>query len=368
MSDLTDWLRLSHTPGVGPKTFNALINKFGQPAEIFKLSIADLLACGLTERLAKAIQCDHKGGVDNDLAWQQTNPHHYILTINDALYPRYLRQIFQPPPILYAAGDLKLLNQPGMAIVGTRKASAPGRSLAYDFSEQLARAGLVIVSGLARGIDTQAHRGAISTTSGKTIAVLGSGLDVIYPRQNLALSREISTHGLLVSEFAIGSQPLPQHFPRRNRIISGLSIGVLIIEAAIKSGSLITAAYALEQGREVFAVPAAINNPLAAGCHQLIQQGAKLTTCINDILIELQDLAPALQEKPQNTKSPQTLNSEFTRLLAYIDSSPLSIDRLIEKSGLTPQQVSSMLIQLEIGGHIACDAFGQYSRLATDVK
>ena len=368
MSNLADWLRLSHTPGIGTKTFNALIDKFGQPAEIFNLSTPDLLACGLSERLAKAIKRPHKRGVDNDLAWLQTSPHHHILTINDALYSDYLRQIFQPPPILYATGDIKLLNQPGIAIVGTRKASALGRSVAYDFSEQLAQSGLVIVSGLARGIDTQAHRGATGTAGGKTIAVLGNGLDVVYPRQNLALSREISTHGLLVSEFPIGSKPLPQHFPRRNRIISGLSVGALIIEAAIKSGSLITAACALEQGREVFAVPGAINNPLAGGCHQLIQQGAKLTTCMDDILIELQDLAPALQERPQNTKNLQNLNSELTRMLAYIDASPLSIDRLIEKSGLTPEQVSSMLIQLEMGGHIACDAFGQYSRLATDVK
>lgn len=368
MLDLTDWLRLWHTPGVGPKTYNFLIGKFATPTEVFNHSRSDLLSLGLTESLVNAIKTQDLHGVDKDLAWEDSNQSHHILTLYDPRYPACLHEISQTPPILYACGDLRVLNDLSLAIVGTRKASQLGKFLAHSFSKQLTQLGLVITSGLALGVDTQAHIGAVSTPGGKTIAVLGNGLDRIYPKQNKALSHKIVENGLLISEFPIGTRPLPQHFPRRNRIISGLSMGTVVIEAATKSGSLITASYALEQGREVFAVPGPVNNPLSSGCHQLIQQGAKLITDINDILVELQGLFTAPQRELNSTKNLQDLSADLANMLTHLDYTPLSIDQLIEKSGLTPEQVSSMLTQLEMGGHITCDAFGQYSRLATDVK
>ena len=234
------------------------------------------------------------------------------------------------------------------------------------FSHKLASVGFVIVSGLAKGIDYQAHQGAINAKSGKTIAVFASGLDITYPRNHLSLARNIQSKGLLVSEFPPGTKPLPKHFPRRNRIISGLCLGVIIVEAAEKSGTLITASYAAEQGREVFAVPGPISNPLSAGCHRLIQEGAFLVTEINDIAMGLNSSIINLSNVPNCSSGQDEVPQEMKQLLEIIEHYPMQVETIIAKSGLTPEQVSSMLTELELGGHVVCDAFGQYSRSVAD--
>lgn len=369
MTDIKDWLRLWHIPGIGPRTFNFLVSKFDTPTKVFQSNYITLLESGASSRIANAIISDQSEQYLTDLAWAKADPRHHIVTKSQPEYPSQLREISDPPPLLYLIGDPCLLNyQPNIALVGGRKATSLGKSIAHEFSRQLANLGIIIVSGLARGIDSQAHRGALASHSGKTIAVLANGLDMIYPAEHQTLSHDIIDRGLLVSEFSPGVKPLPQHFPRRNRIISGLSIGSVVIEAAAKSGSLITARYALEQNREVFAVPGPINNPLNAGCHTLIQDGAKLVTNIEDILVELQCVIETNETHNCSIKKHRPLSSESKALLEHLDYSPISAEALISKCGLTPEQVSSMLIELEIGDAVACDAFGQYSRIATDVK
>ena len=363
MDRIEDWLRLWHIPGVGPRTFNFLLNKLSTPTNIFQASYADLISQSVSSRIAQAIIDDHSSTYNVDLEWLHASPKHHIVTISASEYPHLLKQIFDPPPIIYAWGNLSLLNYaPRIAIVGGRKATTLGKTLAFEFSQQLSQLGITIVSGLARGIDGEAHKGALSNTGNNTIAVLANGLDSIYPSEHSSLNRRIVSSGLLLSEFPIGVKPLPQHFPRRNRIISGLSLGTIVIEAAAKSGSLITARYALEHGREVFAVPGPINNPLNAGCHGLIQDGAKLTTCIDDILVELKSCIELEKTDEVCSKSNHVLAPTYKTLLTYLEHTPMSIEALIEKSGLTPEQVSSMLTELEIGGRVVSDAYGQYIR------
>jgi DNA processing protein len=363
MIETEDWLKLWHIPGIGPKTFSYLLSKFSSPGVILDTAYSELVEQGVPEKVANAITNHRSNSYLEDIRWLNSNPKNHIVLISQPAYPNLLRQIYLPPPILYASGNLALLNTPAsIAIVGGRKASSLGKSLAYNFSSQLASSNISIVSGLARGIDKKAHQGALSSNLASTIAVLGNGLDTIYPHEHRTLVADIESRGLLLSEFSIGVKPLPQHFPRRNRIISGLCHGTVVIEAAVKSGSLITARYALEQGREVFAVPGPINNPLNGGCHDLIQQGAKLTTCIEDIFSELPTLSPSIAVNSSCTINHQLLSNESKKLLACLEYTPIAIESLIEKSGLTPEQVSSMLTELEIGGRVTSDAFGHYIR------
>ncbi len=364
MLNIEDWLKLWHIPGIGPKTFSYLLGKFSSPSTLFRAKYPELIDRGIPNKVAKAIVSNHSNNYLEDIRWLNSSPKNHIVLLPQKTYPSLLRQIYLPPPILYATGNLALLNTPAcIAMVGGRKASSLGKSLAHKLSSQLASSNISVVSGLARGIDKQAHQGALSSTHGNTIAVLANGLDNIYPREHRVLSRNIATKGLLLSEFSPGTKPLPQHFPRRNRIISGLCHGTIVIEAAAKSGSLITARYALEQGREVFAVPGPINNPLNQGCHDLIQQGAKLTTCIEDIFSELPLLAATnTTSVPSCTEIHQPPTSVAMKLLDYLEYTPMTIELIIEKSGLTPEQVSSMLTELEIGGRVTSDAFGHYIR------
>jgi len=366
MTELESWLRLWHIPKVGPRTFSFLLTKFSNLNDIFTASYSDLVNLGIPAKISQAIVNHKSDGYQDDLSWLESNENNHITLINHPEYPSLLKEIPNSPPILYSTGNLELFRSNfTIAIVGGRSASSLGKKLAFSFARELADLGAIVVSGLARGIDGQAHNGALSANTRSTIAVLANGLDSVYPPEHHRLANDIANNSLLVSEFAPGVKPLARHFPRRNRIISGLSLGVLVVEAAHKSGSLITANYAIDQGREIFSIPGPINNHCNDGCHDLIQQGAKLTTCVDDILQEIAAMVELTQEHECMSCSinHQILDDQHNTLLNVIEYTPLSTEKIIEKSGLTPEQVSSMLMELEIGGHIAADAFGQYSRI-----
>lgn len=366
MTELEAWLRLWHTPKVGPRTFNFLRSKFTDLCEIFTHSCNELVNQGIPHHIADAIVHNHPNTYKNDISWLNAHVGNNITLISQPHYPAYLKEISDPPPIIYSTGDLEILKSiVNIAIVGGRSASPLGKKIAFNFARELADLGVVIISGLARGIDGQAHEGALNNNAQSTVAVLANGLDRIYPPEHRTLAKRISRGGLIITEFPPGAKPLAHHFPRRNRIISGLALGTLVIEAAQKSGSLITAKYALEQGREVFATPGPINSPLNEGSHHLIQQGAKLTTRIDDILEEIANMIEFKYKISSKNclNNHQNLDAPLGSLLNLIEYTPLPIEKIIEKSGLTPERVSSMLTELELGGHIAADAFGQYSRI-----
>lgn len=301
----------------------------------------------------------------DDTGW--LSDHHHIVEHDDERFPSLLRQIPNPPPLLYVDGDAELLQLPALAIVGSRNPTKGGERNAFEFARHLASIGFTIVSGLAQGIDTAAHRGALAA-GGKTIAFLGHGIDRVYPASNLELAAEISSKGALVSEFPIGTHPAKELFPQRNRLISGLSLGTIVVEAARRSGSLITARLAAEQGREVFALPGSIHNPLARGCHQLIRQGAKLVETADDIVSELEPLIGSIlqiaTESTQKENSSQTLDSEYVELRKHIGYDPVTADELAANSGLTIDQVSSMLLILELHGEVEALSGGRYSLLS----
>lgn len=353
--ELPYWLALNRMPGLGPRRFAALCQQ--------EKSLSN---CFSGERPTKAFSewCQQSGleikldwqGVADDLAWQGTFAH--IITWDSPSYPPLLKEIHAAPFVLFVKGDLEVLSQTQMALVGSRKPSPQGKENANHFAYALAQAGLVVTSGLALGIDAASHEGALAA-SGKTIAVLGNGLDQIYPHAHKKLAGQIADHGALVSEFPIGTPPLPTHFPRRNRIISGLSKGVLVVEAAIKSGSLVTANYALEQGREIFALPGSIHNPMAKGCNHLIRQGAKCVESVQHILEEL-----SLRVTPNEKRKPTKLEFEKGELISHIDEVCTSIDSIVLNSGLTAQEVSSMLLELELKGAVVAVP-GGYVRVAT---
>jgi len=283
---------------------------------------------------------------------------HFIVTLADETYPRSLLEIADPPPLLYAQGRLELLAREAVAVVGSRNASAQGEANATAFSRALSDAGLTVVSGLALGIDAAAHRGALAG-AGSTIAVLGTGIDVVYPRRNAALAAEIAARGVLVSEFPLGTQAAAHNFPRRNRLISGLSRGCLVVEAALESGSLITARSAAEQGREVFAIPGSIHSPLSKGCHSLIKSGAKLAESAEDVLAEL----PRFTRSGYASTAQDAPVPPDNGLLAVMGHDPVDVDSLCTRAGLSPEQVSSELLRLELDGRVAALPGGLYQRL-----
>jgi DNA processing protein len=293
---------------------------------------------------------------------------HSILTPASPDYPPLLKEIPGPPDCLYVDGQVDALHLPALAIVGSRNPTRQGRQTAYEFARHLGRSGFCIVSGLAQGIDTAAHEGALDG-GGQTVAFLGHGVDTVYPASNRSLAARIIGSGALCSEFPLGASPRREHFPQRNRLISGLSLGTIVVEAARKSGSLITARLASEQGREVFAIPGSIHNPLSRGCHQLIRQGAKLVESAADIVDELGMLvdhiatapgAPAAAEPGPSDDDPQ-----YGALLEAMGFDPASTDELAARSGLTIDEVSSMLLILELEGKIEAQAGGRYSRLGS---
>jgi DNA processing protein len=298
--------------------------------------------------------------------WLQ-HEHHHLVRLGEDAYPDLLAQIPDPPPDLYINGDPELLHLPALAIVGSRNPTTAGGRNAFEFARHLGGAGFCIVSGLAQGIDAAAHRGALAAGA-PTIAFLGHGIDRVYPAVNRELAHEIAASGALVSEFALGMHPHKSLFPQRNRLISGISFGTLVVEAARRSGSLITARLAAEQGREVFALPGSIHNPLSRGCHKLIRQGAKLVETADDIVAELAPLAGhVLQNAVKSTASespPTAVDHEYEKLLGFLGHDPMTSDDLVVQSGLTIDQVSSMLLLLELDGKIEKLSGGRYSLLS----
>lgn len=298
--------------------------------------------------------------------WLQDADHHQI-RMNEEDYPELLAQIPGPPSILYVNGNPEILHLPALAIVGSRNPTSAGSRNAFEFARHLGSAGFCIVSGLAQGIDEQAHRGALAVGA-PTIAFLGHGIDRVYPASNRELAHEIASSGALVSEFPLGTHPHRSLFPQRNRLISGSSFGTLVVEAARRSGSLITARLAAEQGREVFALPGSIHNPLARGCHELIRQGAKLVETAADIVSELAPLSAHMLEltKQQSTSAATPLEGEqdYVQLRKLLSFDPIGIDELKSQSGLTIDQLSSMLLILELHGEVESMSGGRYALIA----
>ncbi len=325
---------------------------------------AQLAALGLTTRAAGQLAQPDEAGIDADLRWLAANGA-VLLAATDPAYPELLRASPDAPAVLYVLGDVGALAEPQLGMVGSRNPTAGGRDTARSFAAWFARAGICITSGLALGIDTACHEGALQA-GGLTIAVLGCGLDVCYPAQNRQLAERIVASGALISEFPPGTEPRAAHFPQRNRIIAGLSCGTLVVEAACDSGSLITARLAGNAGREVFAVPGSIHNPVVRGCHELIRQGAKLVERPEDVLVELKiPLASQLLAAPAPQASAgRVLDKEYKILLDALAFEPASVDTLIERTGLNSESIASMLLVLELDGHVAPHPGGRYSRMA----
>lgn len=367
--ELADWLVLIRTPGISPVQFQALLMGFGSVAAIMQADRSALADFGLKPATVDGLQRPDLKRLEADLVWLQAPANHFINCL-DPIFPSRLKQIPDPPIGLFVSGNLSVLNAVQIAIVGSRKPTPGGRRLATDFSRELGLCGITITSGMATGIDSAAHQGALDAGTA-TIAVLGNGVDIVYPKGNHSLAKRIIENGALVSEFPLATRPLPAHFPRRNRIISGLSSGTLVIEAALKSGSLITARMALEQGREVFAVPGSIHNPLARGCHQLLRDGAKLTENIRDILEETAELASLTAQLVDNTLTPrgfnERLDDDAKLLLDNIGYEPVTMDSLIEKTGISANVTAAVLMNLELQDLIESLPGGSYVRKSTGI-
>jgi DNA processing protein len=355
--DLTAWLKLSLTPGLGGEGLRRLLAVFGGPERALAASRA-ALARQVGDTVAAAIK---QGGLDEAVAtvggWLEEASNH-VVTLADPGYPRQLLQIPDPPHLLYVKGRVELLSRPSLAVVGSRHATAQGLANAEKFARTFSDAGLTVVSGLALGVDGAAHRGGLAGAA-SSVAVLGTGADIVYPARHRALAHELAAVGALVSEFPLGTHPLAGNFPRRNRLISGLALGCLVVEAAADSGSLITARLAAEQGREVFAIPGSIHSPLAKGCHALIKQGAKLVESARDILEELR--------LPVPTMAASVAGSAFTErsraLLDALGHDPCDPDTLAARCGLSAAEIAALLTQLELEGHVTALPGGLYQRL-----
>lgn len=356
------WLRLCLIHGLGDESIRRLLVAFGSPENILSASTAAL------EQVVKPRIASHiaQGADPQKLAaalqWLE-NPANSVITLADPDYPENLLHIPDPPPLLYLKGQRSLLGSPALAIVGSRNATPQGIANAEAFAEAASHAGFCIVSGMALGIDAASHRGGLRGP-GSSIAVVGTGLDIVYPSRNHDLAHALARTGALLSEFPLGTPAIGSNFPRRNRIISGISRGCLIVEAALQSGSLITARQALEQGRDVFAIPGSIHAPQSRGCHALIKQGAKLVENIQDILDEwgYQPALPASLETQPDTGTP-CLSAEDALLLKHLGHDSVDIDTLCARSGLTAETVSAMLLTLELDGTIASLAGGRYQRI-----
>ncbi len=355
--EIEEWLHLASVPGIGPKRFGALISRFGTPEKVFSASSDELSSVpgmdrrGITSILQRGdrkwareeISRMEKKGVD-------------ILTISSQLYPNRLRQIYDPPPLLYLRGELTKGDNLALAIVGSRLATVYGRLVTERLALQLAKRGITIVSGLARGIDSSAHRGALKA-GGRTLAVLGCGVDVCYPPENEKLMNQITTSGAVISEFPLGSPPEAGNFPQRNRLISGLSLGVIVVEAGQRSGALITAQCALDQGREVFAIPGNINARTSKGTNKLIKEGAKLVDGVDDILEEL-----GMAGSPADDEPPPKLEGDEATVFGLLSSEPIHVDRIIRQTGYSSPRVLSLLLSLELKGLVRQLSGNQFVR------
>ena len=356
---LASWLQLSLTPGLGLSTIRSLLRQFGLPEAVLARRRAELAALAPAAAVEAMDSPPVRQAVEAALRWAAAAGDHHVITLADDAYPRTLLEIADPPLLLYAKGRAELLQQPAIAIVGSRNASAQGESNAQQFAKALSAAGLAVISGLALGIDAAAHRGGLEA-KGSTIAVLGTGIDVLYPPRNAELARRIAQDGLLVSEFALGTPATAHNFPRRNRLISGLAQGCLVVEAALPSGSLITARCAADQGREVFAIPGSIHSPLAKGCHALIKSGAKLVECADDVLVELAGFRPSGAATTRAAIDPA---STAHPLLGIMGHDPVDVDSLCARAGLPADQVAAELLRLELDGSVAALPGGLYQRL-----
>ena len=369
MDDLSYWLALHQASGIGPATFSQLFEHYSNPRRLFDspetLKQLDLLPVQ-RHAVQKALQEPDWKAVEQALLWTEAAENH-ILLLTQTNYPELLKQIHSPPPLLFIKGQVSVLNEIQLAIVGSRNPSIDGHETAWQFAHHLAQQGMVITSGMALGIDAQSHYGALKA-NGKSIAVAGTGLDRIYPARHKELAWQLIEQGAIVSEYPLGTGPMKGNFPQRNRIISGLSVGTLVVEAALKSGSLITAYSALEQAREVFAIPGSIHNPLSRGCHQLIKSGAKLVETAEDILEELSSLMLASQIHPavNSHNSSQAANSHLTqtrdsnpllpkiqqKILKNLAYSPISVDALTLRSGLSVAEINANLVLLEVDDYV----------------
>lgn len=357
------WLSLAFTPGLGPATLKKLVERFGSARQIFSASRKSLEECLFLRKDTLACLCERNrpsATADQELRRAEKSGI-TILCWDDPHFPLLLKEINDPPPILYILGSPHVLGTPGIAMVGARAASSYGLQVAHRLAMELAKQDLVIISGFALGIDTAAHRGALAA-GGKTIAVMGCGLDIVYPRQNQKLREEITDQGAIISETPLGTPPEGFRFPARNRIISGLSLGVVVVEAAHHSGTLITAHQALEQGRDVFAIPGRIDSPKSEGCHRLIQEGAKLVHSAADILEEL-NLNICISSSQRQPQTP-VLPAEEAEVYALLEIYPRNIEEIIQAAHLPAHKISEILLHLELQGLVASLPGKQYQRLA----
>jgi DNA processing protein len=356
---LAPWLRLILTPGVGPGQQRQLLAAFGPPEGIYAAGHSAIAAVIGGPAARTLLDHDATPAVEVALEWL-SQPGNRLLTLGDEAYPAALLEIPDPPVALYVKGDAALLSRPSLAVVGARNATPQGEANAESFSRALSEAGLCIVSGLALGIDAAAHRGGLAGP-GSTVAVIGTGADRIYPARNAALARQIAEAGVIVSEFPLGIGPLAHNFPRRNRLIAGLAQGVLVVEAALKSGSLITARLATDCGREVFAIPGSIHSPVARGCHQLIRDGAKLVETAVDILDELR-LAPR-EAAPQLDLAPVDDEGDEAQVIRAMGHDPVDMDALVQRTNLTAEALYAILLALELDGRVSRLPGGRLQRL-----
>lgn len=368
--ELSDWLRLALTPGVGPGTARRLLAAFGLPSDIFSQSRSALQQVASTEQASALARPPEAlpALLETTWRWLQDDPGiRHVVTLGDAHYPPSLLQIADPPMLLHVMGPphFNLLQlERSIAMVGSRNPTAQGAGNAKSFARSLGDAGWAVVSGLALGVDGAAHEGALESSAGAdadriaTVAVVGTGLDRVYPARHRELAHRISQRGLLVSEFVLGTPPLTPNFPRRNRLIAGLTRGTLVVEAAVQSGSLITARLAVEQGKEVFAIPGSIHSPQSRGCHALIRQGAKLVETVQDIL---EDLGSQV-ERPAPIDEPSTQEGEDDPLLTALGHDPTGLDALVARTGWPAAQLQARLLELELDGHVARLPGGLFQR------
>jgi len=355
-SDLPHLLALLRVPKLGNSKARRLLQQQGSAAAVFAAGPTVWRAAGCTDELCTLLGRSDRAAAAADLSWLNAGENRDFIAFDDPRYPPQLAEIPQAPLGLFTLGDASLLCRAQIAIVGARAASTQGAENARAFARDLVRAGVTITSGLALGIDAAAHRAALDA-DGATIAVCGNGLDRIYPARNQALARDIAARGLLISEFAPGTAPKPEHFPRRNRVISGLSLGVLVIEAALESGSLITARLAADQGREVFALPGSIHNPLARGCHALIRDGAKLTETVDDIVMELIPLQKIIPVRAARGAELGTLVTDKVqaRILAELGHESVALDQLVARLQVPVAEINAALLALELDGIVTAE-------------
>ena len=358
---LAGWLQLCLTPGLGAAAIRALLRQYGLPDAVLAQKRSALAAFATPAALEALDSEAVRSAAVHALEWA-ARPQHFVITLSDERYPRLLLEIGDPPPLLYAIGRPELMQSASLAVVGSRNASAQGESNAENFARAFSEAGLTIVSGLALGIDAAAHRGGLAGPA-STVAILGTGIDVVYPRRNAALAAEIAERGLLISELPLGTPAAAYNFPRRNRLISGLSRGCLVVEAALASGSLITARAAADQGREVFAVPGSIHSPLHKGCHALIKAGAKLVESAEDVLAELAGFHASAYASTTAQRSSAAPVSAEGGVLGHMGHDPVDVDSLCSLAGMSVEQVSSELLRLELDGRVTALPGGLYQRL-----